>query len=739
MPTASTVTIRLDGDSAKLVKELNKAQRKTKSFGTSAKKAIGGAAKVFATLGIGAALALGTLVKKMLQVSDALGKTADKIGLTTEQLAGLQLQAEITGTTSLVLEKAFKNMSKVIVDVSRGAGVAKISFDEMGISADELLEKTAFEQFTTIAEKMKFLGTRTEQLAFAYEVFGGRATDLLLLLDGGKESFDAYIQRAKDLGLAMSRFDIAQLEAANDAMLEMASATKGLGNRIARAVAPLITVFSERFVQFVIDFTKAAKDGENGLDSLKTSSATVLAGIINGINLVQVAWLGVKLAIDTTVLALKELKGVDVMGPMAKEIELVEEQIRRVLTGLVFDPMGGLVENQGERLAAIDQLQTELRVLKKHSQDLIDQGFVGEDPLAELRTRIATTMAKIQSLSVHTAESIGHAVAEAYAEGLVSAPPAPAMGMTDPSLVKGLAQTNIEAAASTVAAWQLANAQRLEADAALKLSLEESELVAAARLTELAISHAKERVALELEAKAVALDEAGVPVSEEDRLAAETQVQEEAIKGLKKHLDARVKLITENAKAVTKVEKTAQENRKAAFAATESFIATIQSSGISKSKVLNTAFFLFEKALAAKRAFVATQVAVTQTLASGLPYPANIVAAATVAAIGYASVAAIAASAFSAPSFGGASGVGTDIDSGGTGIFGDDTTQDSSGAQDVLEQRPVQIIFQGPVLADDDSTRQFVTDIIREAVDDRDVLVFGGTSRQAEVIRTGVV
>lgn len=740
MPTASTVTIRLDGDSARLVKELNKASRKTKSFGADVKKAVGAAAKVFATFGAGAVLALGALVKKMLAVSDALGKTADKIGLTTEQLAGLQLQAEITGTTSLVLEKAFKNMSKVIVDVSRGAGVAKISFDQMGISADDLLKKTAFEQFTTLAEKMKFLGTRTEQLAFAYEVFGGRATDLLLLLDGGKETMDAWIKRAKDLGLAMSRFDIAQLEAANDAMLEMKSAIAGLGNRIARSVSPLITVFGERFVQFVIDFTKAAKEGENGLNTLKTVSATVVAGLINGVNLVSGAWLGAKLAILSAVLVLEELKGSakDVTEPMAKDVAFIEEQIRRLSRTLVFDPRGGLIGDQEETLQSLRGLQVELETIRDLQANLIAEGFVGEDPLAPLRESIKETTDKIADLTVRTAEDVAKAVAKAYAEGLVAVPDTPPSGLVDPNNPKGIVKSNLEAAGDVVRAWEFANQQRLEMDAALKASLEESELQAQVRLTELAIAQAQERVRLELEAKNIALDEAGVPVTEEARLAAEVQVQEEALKALKSFLDRRAKLIITNAKAVAKVDAEAAKVKKLTAANVQNFLTTVLQAGATKSKILGKAAFLFNKFLAAKEAFVQTQVAYTKTLAS-LPYPANIVAAASVAALGGAAVAAISASAFSGgPSAGsaaisspGAFGAPSDF-----GAPGDIDAPGEAGAPD-RSFSTIEIIFQGPILADDAATKQFITDTIADAVNDHDLVVIERSSRQADEIRNG--
>jgi hypothetical protein len=145
------------------------------------------------------------------------------------------------------------------------------------------------------------------------------------------------------------------------------------------------------------------------------------------------------------------------------------------------------------------------------------------------------------------------------------------------------------------------------------------------------------------------------------------------------------------------------------------------------------AIFLFNQGMAFADTLMYTAEAVMNAMRS-LPYPANVAAAAATAAMGALQLGAIAATTIagtsgSVPSVGGAAGI----------VSAAEDFDEDEDLEDVQRQSAVQIVFNGPVLADSEETKEWITGIVREAVDDRDVLVFSGDSRQAEVIRDGSV
>ena len=95
--------------------------------------------KVFSMQGAFVALVggagMGALVKQSLAVNDALAKTADRLGLTTEALAGLQHAAELTGAGTKTLDMALQRMTRRIGEAATGSGAAKDAITELGLSA----------------------------------------------------------------------------------------------------------------------------------------------------------------------------------------------------------------------------------------------------------------------------------------------------------------------------------------------------------------------------------------------------------------------------------------------------------------------------------------------------------------------------------------------------------------------------------------------------------------------------
>jgi hypothetical protein len=113
------------------------------------------------------------------------------------QLADLSAQTGVAAGELLVLQRAFDNtgagaekvspaiakMSSSIVDATSGTGAAAKAFDQLGLSASELINLPAEQQFQKIGNALAGVANETQRSALASDLFGGKlGKDLLPLM-----------------------------------------------------------------------------------------------------------------------------------------------------------------------------------------------------------------------------------------------------------------------------------------------------------------------------------------------------------------------------------------------------------------------------------------------------------------------------------------------------------------------------------------------------------------------------
>ena len=126
-------------------------------------------------------------------VAASFGKAIDMGG----QLADLSAQTGVAAGELLVLQRAFDNtgagaekvspaiakMSSSIVDAMSGTGAAAKAFDQLGLSAEALINLPAEQQFQKIGNALAGVANETQRSALASDLFGGKlGKDLLPLM-----------------------------------------------------------------------------------------------------------------------------------------------------------------------------------------------------------------------------------------------------------------------------------------------------------------------------------------------------------------------------------------------------------------------------------------------------------------------------------------------------------------------------------------------------------------------------
>ena len=215
---------------------------------------------------------IGLVVKNTLQLNDRLAKTADKLGLTTEALAGLRHAAELTGVASNTMDMALQRMVRRVAEAAAGTGEARAAIAELGLDAKALAAIPVDQQFAAIAQRMQLVENQADRVRLAFKLFDSEGVAVVNTLRLGSEGLKQAAADADRLGVAISRVDAAQIEAAVDAGHRMQQAMQGLANTLTVSVAPVISDVAEATSEWVAANNEFIKSGLPGyIDTVTTA------------------------------------------------------------------------------------------------------------------------------------------------------------------------------------------------------------------------------------------------------------------------------------------------------------------------------------------------------------------------------------------------------------------------------------------------------------------------------------
>lgn len=230
--------------------------------------------------GLGA-VGLIAMTKRSLEAQDAIGKLAQRLGASVEEISSLQFAAEQTGVKVETLNMGLQRMVRRISEAAQGSGEAVGALDEIGLSADRLNQMRPGEQFRAIADAISQIENPADRVRIAMRLFDSEGVALIQTLSGGSDEIIRMQKEADRLGRTLTEKQVQAAAAANDAMNKMASATTGASNAMAQTMAPAIIAISEGLSNVLSDSLRDSKDV--GIDWGQTLAkvAAVTADIFN--------------------------------------------------------------------------------------------------------------------------------------------------------------------------------------------------------------------------------------------------------------------------------------------------------------------------------------------------------------------------------------------------------------------------------------------------------------------------
>lgn len=264
---------------------------------TSGLKKVGGAifSAKSAIAGLVGAAGFGALIKTSMTSIDVMAKTADKIGVTTEALAGLRYAAELTGVSTQTMDMALQRFTRRVSEAANGTGEAVGALEELGINAEDLLKLPLDKQMGVIADSMKKLDTQADRVRVAMKLFDSEGVALVNTLGEGSEALEVMIEEADELGLSLSSIEADKVEEANDAFTRAKAVIQGVVQQFVVHLAPTLTRIANQFVEMSKEANESGNVGERVARYLFDSFDSLRNGLLK----VKTAFLNIKLMLET--------------------------------------------------------------------------------------------------------------------------------------------------------------------------------------------------------------------------------------------------------------------------------------------------------------------------------------------------------------------------------------------------------------------------------------------------------
>ena len=219
---------------------------------------------------------MGLLIANSLKATDALAKTASRIGTTTEALSKLQYAGELAGIETNTLNMAMQRFVRRTAEATRGTGEAVAAFRSLKINASEIQALPLDQRMRVLAKSFKNLKTEEEKLAVAFKLFDSEGTAVLNMLKQTDTEMQAVFEEARRLGLVMSTEAAQGVENANDAFTRLRSIFTGLVRQMTAALAPALELIATRFKEYVLE----QSDARDGIEGFGKYLATQFIGNI---------------------------------------------------------------------------------------------------------------------------------------------------------------------------------------------------------------------------------------------------------------------------------------------------------------------------------------------------------------------------------------------------------------------------------------------------------------------------
>ena len=205
--------------------------------------------------GIAAGGGIALLINRSIAAADAVGKTADKLGVGTAALQELRYAAQLAGIEQTTLDMALQRFTRRAAEAAKGTGEAKQALADMGIALKDQHGniRRSEDLLNDVAEAFKDTKDPAERLRLAFKLFDSEGVAMVNMLVDGGAALEAVRQRARDLGIVLDEDLIRNAERAKDEMDTLGTVISANVTRALLGLAPALADASSWLANLAVD------------------------------------------------------------------------------------------------------------------------------------------------------------------------------------------------------------------------------------------------------------------------------------------------------------------------------------------------------------------------------------------------------------------------------------------------------------------------------------------------------
>jgi hypothetical protein len=199
-----------------------------------------------ALVGVTTVGGLAALVDRSISAADAIGKTADKIGVSVEALQELRFAAKASGVEQQTLDMALQRSTRRAAEAAQGTGEAKDALAQMGIALRDQSGnlRRSEDLLANVADAFARIEDPAERVRLAFKLFDSEGVALVNLLSDGSGALDEMRERARDLGIVLDEHLVRDAERARTELDTLSQVISANLTRAALEAAPVIADLS---------------------------------------------------------------------------------------------------------------------------------------------------------------------------------------------------------------------------------------------------------------------------------------------------------------------------------------------------------------------------------------------------------------------------------------------------------------------------------------------------------------
>ncbi|RWG20125.1 MAG: hypothetical protein EOQ55_12575 [Mesorhizobium sp.] len=274
----SAVTV--EQQSARMAKAVDGFQAKAVAMGATLKNFGTGLVAGAGIAALGSFTGIIEGAKKAISDFDEIAANSRTVGLRTDAYQALGLAAQQANISNEDLTNGLKIFAKNAGLAEQGTGALYGGLKKLNpeLLRNILATSDQEERLKAVADALKNAKSATEQAAIAAAVFGKGGVDLVRVFDGGRQSIDAFIATAKDMGIIIPDELLQKAGELDDKLDVLSKVTSvNLSEALVKA-APLLVKIAEGLAEFAKEASQAASGVETFMQNKSVSNFFRLIG-----------------------------------------------------------------------------------------------------------------------------------------------------------------------------------------------------------------------------------------------------------------------------------------------------------------------------------------------------------------------------------------------------------------------------------------------------------------------------